>query len=290
MKLAIGSRLVILLLFLFSHGAARSENMQQHYGGSWNCNRITMDSAESDSLYRACRKCEVQELEFFRDSASSGHCVAKNDEALDEAPRSKKVERPASPSPGVNRASPPSVQPQSKSVVEDFIEDALRRKPLHEALVDPVQDSDRSTTPKRRELFRGPTHDIKLSSKAEAHNYYGVATDRVSGICKNWKIYFDDSKYIGQCVYTAIGHIDNTRPLNPDMVPFELRMWWLGHDQVSFEAEGCDASFEAHGAIGGAKIEARTVAMQAAERFSNTNPDFVFRQDEEEYYCALLRQ
>jgi hypothetical protein len=51
----------------------QAENLNQKYGPSWNCSYITA----GDPLYEACRPREARNMDFYRDSPSTGHCVPR---------------------------------------------------------------------------------------------------------------------------------------------------------------------------------------------------------------------
>jgi hypothetical protein len=72
---------VLLLTARFS--STHAENLNQKYGPSWHCSSITAGLP----IYDACRRCEVRNMDFFRDSDSSGHCVPRgNGETEPENP------------------------------------------------------------------------------------------------------------------------------------------------------------------------------------------------------------
>lgn len=66
--------LFLLVLIFISGSSGHAQNLHQRYKGSWNCNRLSTDGADSVSLYNACRKCELAGQEFVKTSPSSGKC------------------------------------------------------------------------------------------------------------------------------------------------------------------------------------------------------------------------
>ena len=92
-----GSLLFLGALCLVATGApSHGQNLNQKFGASWDCSYITAGSP----IYDACRKCEVQNLDFFKDSATDGHCV----------PRSSASARPPDAVPAYTDTTPPPRQ------------------------------------------------------------------------------------------------------------------------------------------------------------------------------------
>ena len=55
-------------------GSVRAENLNQKYGPSWDCSYITVGMP----IYDACKPCQDQKLDFFRDTDTTGHCVPRD--------------------------------------------------------------------------------------------------------------------------------------------------------------------------------------------------------------------
>lgn len=58
-----------------------AQNLNQKFGGSWNCNRLSSTTQAMRDLYLACKPCDDKGLEFYQDSPSSGHCVSRGKES-----------------------------------------------------------------------------------------------------------------------------------------------------------------------------------------------------------------
>jgi hypothetical protein len=55
-----------------------AQNLNQKYGPGWDCGSITA-TPQYEGEYRACKKCEAIDQDFYRTSDSSGYCVPKGD-------------------------------------------------------------------------------------------------------------------------------------------------------------------------------------------------------------------
>ena len=51
------------------------ENLNERFGPTWTCTKL---GAVEYSLYRACKMCEENCQDFFRDSDKAGHCLRKS--------------------------------------------------------------------------------------------------------------------------------------------------------------------------------------------------------------------
>lgn len=107
----------LVVLPLGSFEDAGAENLHQKFGPSWDCSYITAGMP----IYDPCRACELRGMEFYRDSETTGHCVARQIETESAKSRTQ-TDSPPPKQLSVNR--PPSKAKQSNPKTNQVMQPA----------------------------------------------------------------------------------------------------------------------------------------------------------------------